>query len=178
VSHRLIHLPQSELYAAFLQRASKHLISVDKRFKTILDKHECHVYSPKGLAEGVDPYKALVSGILSQQISGLAAKAIQRRFLLLFSEPDEEGNPPAGFFPTPQQVLTKAPDVLKSAGLSGRKVEYVIDLSQRFVDGRLNAEDMIHDTDEEIIEKLVEVRGIGRWSIHPPYSLIQVPRCS
>jgi DNA-3-methyladenine glycosylase II len=48
--------------------------------------------------------------------------------------------------------------------LSGRKVEYVLDLSARFADGRLKAEDMIHDSDEEIIEKLVEVRGIGQWS--------------
>ena len=123
------------------------------------------MYSPKGLAEVVDPYKSLVSGILSQQISGSAAKAIQRKFILLFSEPDQDGNPPTGFFPTPQQVLTKSHDVLRTAGLSGRKVEYVQDLSQRFVDGRLKAEDMIHDTDDEIIEKLVEVRGIGRWSI-------------
>ena len=160
----MIHLPHSELHATFLQRASAHLISVDPRFKTLLDKNTCHIYTPKGLAEGVDPYKALVSGIISQQISGLAAKSIQRKFLLLFSEPDDEGNPPAGFFPTPAQVLKKPAETLRTAGLSGRKVEYVVDLSQRFVDGRLNANDMIHDTDEQIIEKLVEVRGIGRWS--------------
>jgi len=165
-THRLIQLPHSDLHATFLKKASEHLISVDSRFKTILEKNECHVYSPKGLAEGVDPYKALVSGILSQQISGLAAKSIQRKFILLFTKPEEDGNPPAAFFPTPQQVLTKSPEVLRTAGLSGRKVEYILDLSQRFVDGRLNAHDMIQDTDEEIIEKLVEVRGIGRWSLH------------
>ena len=147
---------------------------MDPRFKTLLDKNTCHIYTPKGLAEGVDPYKALVSGILSQQISGLAAKSIQRKFLLLFSEPDGEGNPPAGFFPTPAQVLTKPPEVLRTAGLSGRKVEYVLDLSQRFVDGRLNANDMIHDTDEQIIEKLVEVRGIGRWSRPRFFALLTV----
>jgi hypothetical protein len=64
-------------------------------------------------------------------------------------------------------VLQKSPEVLRTAGLSGRKVEYVLDLSARFVDGRLKAEDMVHDSDEEIVRKLVEVRGIGQWSKTP-----------
>jgi len=116
----------------------------------------------------VDPYKSLVCGILSQQVSSAASRSITRKFLLLFTDAvDEEGNPPVGFFPTPHQVLTKKPEVLRTAGLSGRKVEYVLDLSIRFADGRLKAEDMVHESDEAIIEKLVEVRGIGRWSTAP-----------
>jgi DNA-3-methyladenine glycosylase II len=147
-----------------LTRASKHLISLDSRFKELLEKNPCHIYSAKGLSEGVDPYKALVCGILSQQVSGAAARSITRKFILLFSEPDEEGNPPEGFFPSPDMVIKKTAEELRPAGLSGRKAEYVVDLTARFADGRLNAEDMIHDTDESIIEKLVEVRGIGVWS--------------
>jgi DNA-3-methyladenine glycosylase II len=124
------------------------------------------MFSPEGLSEGTDPFKALVCGILSQQVSGAAARSIIRKFILLFTSPvDDEGNPPPGFFPTPQVVITKKPEVLRTAGLSGRKVEYVLDLSERFADGRLKTEDMIHDSDEEIIEKLVEVRGIGQWSL-------------
>jgi DNA-3-methyladenine glycosylase II len=139
---------------------------VDARFKDLLAKNHCHVFSPEGLKEGVDPYKALVCGILSQQVSGAAARSITRKFILLFTDAaDEEGNPPSGFFPTPQQVLMKPPEVIRTAGLSGRKVEYVLDLSAHFVDGRLKAEDMVHESDETIIERLVEVRGIGRWSI-------------
>jgi hypothetical protein len=163
-SHGHIYIPHSELHATFLQQATDHLVSVDPRFKELLAQHKCHAYSPEGLKEGVDPFKALVCGILSQQVSGAAARSITKKFILLFSEPDDAGNPPTDFFPTPQQVLTKAPEVLRTAGLSGRKVEYVLDLSARFADGRLKAEDMIHDSDEEIIEKLVEVRGIGQWS--------------
>jgi DNA-3-methyladenine glycosylase II len=71
-------------------------------------------------------------------------------------------------------VSEKSPEVLRTAGLSGRKVEYVLDLSARFVDGRLNASDMVHDSDEEIIRKLVEVRGIGQWS--KPSPLIPFPK--
>ena len=148
-----------------MSRATKHLISVDPRFKALLDKHHCHLFSPEGLSEGVDPFKALVCGILSQQVSGAAARSITRKFILLFTAPaDDEGNPPHGFFPTPHDVLEKTPEVLRTAGLSGRKVEYVLDLSARFKDGRLNAEDMVKESDESIIEKLVQVHGIGRWS--------------
>ena len=93
-----------------------------------------------------------------------AAKSIIRKFLLLFTEPDEEGNPPEDFHPTPQNVLNKTVEELRSAGLSGRKAEYIQDLSKRFDDGRLNTTDMINDTDEQIIEKLVQVKGIGQWS--------------
>lgn len=141
---------------------------MDPRFKEILEKNPCHLFSPKGLAEGVDPFKSLTCGILSQQVSGAAARSIIRKFVLLFTNPvDEEGNPPHEYFPAPQQVLTKKTEELRTAGLSQRKAEYVLELSTRFADGRLRAEEMIHDTDEEIIEKLVEVRGIGQWSF--PY---------
>ena len=100
-------------------------------------------------------------------MSGAAAKSITKRFVLLFVEADDEGQPPEGWFPTPDMVLKKSPEVLRTAGLSGRKAEYILDLSARFADGRLNAHDMIHDSDEEIIQKLVEVRGIGQWSTDP-----------
>jgi DNA-3-methyladenine glycosylase II len=170
-SHKLIHIPHSESHSTFLARATDHLISVDPRFKSLLAQNPCHPYSPKGLSEGVDPFKALVCGILSQQVSGAAARSITRKFILLFVEADDEGQPPEGWFPTADMVLEKSPEVLRTAGLSGRKVEYVLDLSARFADGRLNAHDMIHDSDEEIIKKLVEVRGIGQWSTDPSPSL-------
>ena len=167
-SRRLVHIPHSLLHATFLSRATEHLISVDPRFKELLDKHHCHLFSPEGLSEGVDPFKALVCGILSQQVSGAAARSITRKFILLFTAPvDDEGNPPEGFFPTPRDVLKKTPEVIRTAGLSGRKVEYVLDLSARFVDARLNSEDMLNEADETIINKLVEVRGIGQWSTRP-----------
>lgn len=52
-----------------LEKACAHLISVDPRLRTVIDKHYCKVFSPEGLQEEVDPFKALVSGILSQQVS-------------------------------------------------------------------------------------------------------------
>jgi DNA-3-methyladenine glycosylase II len=174
ITHRLVHIPQSDLHATFLTRASQHLISVDSRFKALLDQHTPHFFSPQGLAEGMDPFKMLTRGILSQQVSNAAARSIIRKFILLFGEADGEGNPPEDFFPTPQMVLEKPVEVLRTAGLSGRKCEYVLDLSARFVDGRLNAHDMLHDSDETIIEKLVQVHGIGKWSMAQTMSFANV----
>jgi DNA-3-methyladenine glycosylase II len=168
VTHRLLHIPQLDHHKSFLARASEHLISFDPRFKILLEKHHCHLYSPEGLAEGVDPYNSLVTGIISQQVSGAAAKSIRRKFILLFTTPDEEGNPPSGYFPTPHDALTKTIPELRTAGLSARKAEYVLDVSARFADGRLNTQDMIHDTDEEIKEKLIQVKGLGPWSTSIP----------
>lgn len=54
---------------------------------------------------------------------------------------------------------------LRSAGLSQRKAEYVVDLAQRFVDGRLSAQGLMEMSDEEVMKALVEVRGIGRWTV-------------
>lgn len=66
-------------------------------------------------------------------------------------------------FPTPHQILALPNQIpaLRSAGLSGRKVEYVIELAQRFVDGRLDAKKLWDMDDETVKETLLEVRGIG-----------------
>lgn len=70
-------------------------------------------------------------------------------------------------FPTPHQVVS-LPDrtaTLRSAGLSGRKVEYVVELAERFEDGRLSAEKLWGMGDKELMKTLIEVRGIGVWTV-------------
>ncbi|GME28119.1 dna-3-methyladenine glycosylase [Neofusicoccum parvum] len=52
-----------------LEQACSHLIKVDPRLRTVIEKHPCKIFSPEGLQEDVDPFKALVSGILAQQVS-------------------------------------------------------------------------------------------------------------
>lgn len=68
-------------------------------------------------------------------------------------------------FPTPSQVSSCPIETLRSAGLSQRKAEYIKDLSTRFVDGRLSSEKLIEMTDEQVMEALIQVRGIGRWTV-------------
>lgn len=126
-------------------------------------------------------YESLLRGVLAQQISGAAAKSIARKFKLLFRDgkvpttPLDYEIPPKDSqelkdldanlkFPTPDLVVATPHDVLRSAGLSVRKAEYVVGLSQAFTEGRLTYELFAHGTDDEIVDALVALKGIGPWS--------------
>lgn len=146
--------------ANILDEACAHLISVDARMKPLIDSRRCEVFSPERLAEKVDPFEALCSGIISQQVSGAAAKAIKKRFVDLFDTTDAEGA-----FPHPSQVAPKSIEELRAAGLSQRKAEYIQGLAEKFVSGELSAQ-LLHDAPyEEVLEKLIAVRGLGKWSV-------------
>jgi DNA-3-methyladenine glycosylase II len=71
-----------------------------------------------------------------------------------------------GCFPTPLQVSQVDIATLKSAGLSTRKAEYVLDLASRFSDGRLSTDKISNANDEELAEMLTAVRGIGVWTVN------------
>ncbi|RFU75992.1 dna-3-methyladenine glycosylase ii [Trichoderma arundinaceum] len=161
--------------ATLLREACDHLIKVDERMRPLIERHHCHVFSPEGLAEKVDPFESLVSGILSQQVSGAAAKSIKAKFIALFS-PEDGGDPPSQVsangdsaaekrFPMPSEVAACSLERLRTAGLSQRKAEYVQGLAEKFASGEITAQ-MLHDApDEELMEKLIAVRGLGRWSV-------------
>lgn len=146
-----------------LQNAINHLVNVDPRLKAATEKHLCTVITPESLQEKVDPFNALASSIISQQVSGAAAASIKRKFVGLFVPDVSEA--PEGFFPTPTQVKVESIQRLRSAGLSERKAEYISGLAQKFADGELSAELLIEASDEELLEKLIAVRGLGRWSV-------------
>jgi DNA-3-methyladenine glycosylase II len=93
----------------------------------------------------------------SYQVSGQAASSIRAKFTALF--------PTHPAFPSPDQVLTKDIPTLRTAGLSQRKAEYITGLAEKFASGEFTAEGLVSASDEELIEKLVAVRGLGRWSV-------------
>ena len=66
--------------------------------------------------------------------------------------------------PSPQELLDADPDALRACGLSGRKVEYVKDLAAHVLDGELELDRLDDLSDEEVIEEIVAVRGLGRWT--------------
>ena len=70
--------------------------------------------------------------------------------------------PPA--FPTPAQVAAADLSLLRTAGLSGRKAEYVKGLAEKFDSGELTTEMLATASDEEVMSRLTAVRGLGRWS--------------
>jgi DNA-3-methyladenine glycosylase II len=102
------------------------------------------------------------------QVSWLAARAIRYRFIRLFfpslpeKHSDHSGDLP---FPRPEQVAQSSVVELRSAGLSGSKATYILDLAARFADGRLSSERLVKMTDEEVMEQLIAVRGIGKWTV-------------
>ncbi|KAI0885622.1 DNA glycosylase [Annulohypoxylon maeteangense] len=141
-----------------LEEACKHLISVDARMKPLIEKHQCSVFTPEGLSEKIDPFEALCSGIISQQVSGAAAKSIKQKFIDLFAEND-------GKFPHPSQVAVYTIERLRTAGLSQRKAEYVQGLAEKFTTGELSAQILADASYDVVLEKLIAVRGLGKWSV-------------
>jgi DNA-3-methyladenine glycosylase II len=100
-----------------------------------------------------DPFKALIRAIISQQLSTKAAATIAARFEALF-----------GAFPTPAQVTAMSDERLRGVGLSGQKTGYLRDLCRRIEEGILPIDALGRMDDEAVIEKLTEVKGIGRWT--------------
>ncbi|KAK0708782.1 DNA glycosylase [Apiosordaria backusii] len=157
--------PSTTTTTNLLEEACAHLMKVDPRMKPLIEKHSCHIFSPEGLSEKIDPFESLASGIISQQVSGAAAKAIKNRFASLFHPDDENSASGKKRFPTPAEVITKSIETLRSAGLSQRKAEYLLGLAQKFVSGELTAQMLADAPYEEVLEKLIAVRGLGKWSV-------------
>ncbi|KKA26099.1 hypothetical protein TD95_003535 [Thielaviopsis punctulata] len=155
-------LPTEANRQTFLQDALKHLISVDARLKPLIEKHHCDIFSPEGLAETPDPWESLVSSIISQQVSGAAARSIKRRFIALFHSSATTDDPP---FPTPAQVLALDTAALRTAGLSQRKAEYVHGLAAKFASGELSRTFLLSAPYDELVARLTAVRGLGLWSV-------------
>jgi DNA-3-methyladenine glycosylase II len=101
-----------------------------------------------------DAYGALLRAIVGQQLSTKAARTIYGRVLDLFD----------GTAPSPEQLLGVDQGDLRAAGLSGRKVEYVRDLATHVLDGELELDRLDQLSDEEVIEEIVAVRGLGVWT--------------
>ncbi|PSR97651.1 HhH-GPD superfamily base excision DNA repair protein [Coniella lustricola] len=154
--------------ATLLSDACAHLTTVEPRLKPLIDAHHCRVFSPEGLAEKIDPFEAIASGIISQQVSGAAAKAIKTRFVALFDPAgaaDATTTTASRKFPTPSQVAVSSIETLRGAGLSQRKAEYIQGLAEKFHSGDLTAKLLADASYEEVLEKLIAVRGLGQWSV-------------
>jgi DNA-3-methyladenine glycosylase II len=149
-----------------LEKAVAHLIATDARLEPLIRRHPCPLFSPEGLAEEIDPFRSLVSSIIGQQVSGAAARSIKDKFVALFNR-ENDGQDPAKprRFPTPEEVAQYDLATLRTAGLSQRKAEYIHGLSQKFATGELSARMLLNASDEELMEKLTAVRGLGRWSV-------------
>jgi DNA-3-methyladenine glycosylase II len=105
-------------------------------------------------APAVDPFSALVRTITAQQISTKAAATIHGRLVSLMP----------GGVATPEALLAITDDQLRGAGLSRQKSAYLRDLGLKVTSGDLPIHALDRLTDEEVIEAIVKVKGLGRWS--------------
>ncbi len=108
-------------------------------------------------------FEALVDSIVEQQISLYAAWSVQRRLTEAFGEVLSIGERKYYAFPLPERLAPATIEELRACGLSGRKAEYIRDASRLVAEG-LNLEGLAARGDEEIIEELTRIRGVGVWT--------------
>jgi DNA-3-methyladenine glycosylase II len=134
------------------KRAIAHLSS-DPVLSVLIEKIGHIRLRPRRLS----PFQSLTQAIIHQQLSGKAAGTILERFKRLF--PDDA-------FPAPGQIARSSVEQLRTAGLSRPKAAYIIDLAKRCDAGLIpSLDDCESLQDEEIIARLTEIKGIGRWTV-------------
>lgn len=134
--------------------AHKFLSRADPVMARLVKTHGRCVIEPR---EKCSPFESLVRAIGHQQLNGRAAETILSRFQALF---------PGGQFPTPEMVLAKTDEQLRSVGLSRSKTAAIKDLADKTVHGIVPTRRTIERwSNEEIIEHLVQVRGVGVWTV-------------
>jgi 3-methyladenine DNA glycosylase/8-oxoguanine DNA glycosylase len=135
-------------------KAHEHLASIDKRLARVIAKTGAFQFQ---LDQCDSVYESLLEAIAYQSISGKAAATIFARIKALGAN---------GLCPTPTEILAVSNQKLREAGLSGAKATAMKDLAQKTIDGvvpTLEAAGQL--SDEELVERLVSVRGIGAWTV-------------
>ena len=134
--------------------AHRHLSATDARMAELIARSRRYNIAP---SLAIRPFDALAESIAYQQLSGKAATTIWRRVRALY---------PKKKYLDPKLVLATPHRKLRAAGLSRSKVAALKDLAAKTIDGTVpTARALAKMTDEEIIERLVSVRGIGRWTV-------------
>jgi 3-methyladenine DNA glycosylase/8-oxoguanine DNA glycosylase len=134
--------------------AHRHLSATDARMAELIARSRRYNIVP---SLAIRPFDALAESIAYQQLSGKAAATIWGRVRALY---------PKKKYLDPKLVLATPDRKLRAAGLSGSKVAALKDLAAKTIDGTVpTARALAKMTDEEIIERLVSVRGIGRWTV-------------
>lgn len=132
-----------------MARGIDHVCRADARMRKLVKRHGRIEFRPRGRV-----FDSLVQSILSQQLNGKAADMIISRMYRLFLP----GRP------TPDRLKAVPTARLRKAGVSPQKASYLKDLAARTVDRRLELLHIDRKDDEEIIQMMDEVRGVGRWT--------------
>ena len=140
--------PSVKIYTPdYWEEACKHLSRKDRVMKRLIPKFGDACLESRG-----DAFTTLARSVVGQQISVKAAQSVWDKFAAL----------PRKL--TPANVLKLKVDDMRGAGLSARKIEYLVDLALHFDSGLVHVDAWKDMDDEQIIEELVAIRGIGRWT--------------
>ena len=132
---------------AYWEEACKHLVKKDRVMRRLIPQFGDVCLESRG-----DAFVTLARSIVGQQISVKAAQSVWDRFAALSKSL------------TPANVLKLKVDDMRASGLSARKVEYLVDLALHFSNGTVHTRQWADMDDEAIIDELVAIRGIGRWT--------------
>lgn len=133
-----------------LKQALKYLSKKDAELARIIKLINLKPLKPRD-----NHFQSLVEAIISQQLSSKAADTIIGRFKELLPKKD---------FPSPAEILQIKPARLRKAGLSGQKVRYITGLAKAVIRGDLDFNGLARMPDEQVIEELIKIKGIGRWT--------------
>ncbi len=134
-----------------LAEAISHLTEADPILARVINStDELPTFEPH-----TNYYQALVESIISQQLSVKAAASIEKRFYALFDG-----------IPSPEELVATDIERLRGAGLSRPKARYIQDLGTRVIDGTVVFETLSELTNDQIVEELTKVKGIGEWTVH------------
>lgn len=139
----------------YWDEACKHLAKRDRVMRKLVTEHgQARLYT-RG-----DGFTTLARSIVGQQISVKAAQSVWDRLRVALGQDPEHPRAPLAV----AVVLAQPVDALRAAGLSARKVEYLKDLARHFDENKVHVGQWQEMDDEAIIEELIAIRGIGRWT--------------
>ena len=127
--------------------AKLELANKDVLLKSLIEEFEEPRLSSRG-----DLFATLIKSIVGQQISVIAASAVWSRLFDLVGEVN------------PESILAKTHEELRQVGLSNRKVEYIVGIAEAWTEG-LSEIDWEQMSDEEVVQELVKLRGVGHWTV-------------
>ena len=112
-------------------------------------------FNPDDITPETDYFRSLTRAIIHQQLSGVAAKTISDRFIALYDGKS---------YPSPEDIIQTEHDILRSVGLSNAKAQYIKNISNAFLNGTVDFENIHNLSDDDIVKQLVSIKGVGPWT--------------
>src|SRR5450432_3473176 len=134
--------------------AHKHLSKNDPVMKRLIREHGICALKPESRRS---PFQSLVQAVAHQQLNGTAANTILTRFKKMF---------PNRRFPKPEDLVKVTDAQIRACGFSFAKIKSIRDIAEKTLSGVIpGSRQIVNLSDDEIVARLTEVRGVGRWTV-------------